>query len=161
MRYLLIPMLLYGVLYAAESGTHRKTAYGLGGKWVTDYKRALQSAKTNDKLILADFTGSDWCPWCVKLKKEVFADAKFKDWAKGRVVLVELDFPMRKRQSASLRAQNRSLARKYGIRGYPTVLVIDKNEKVLRRWGYFPGGFGKWVDGLTEDAPALESLKRD
>jgi len=161
MRYLLVSMLVCGVVVAAGSGTRTKTAYGLNGKWVTDYKRALASAKANDKLILADFTGSDWCGWCVKLKKEVFSDPKFKAWAKGRVILLELDYPRRKRQSASLKAQNQQLARKYQIRGFPTILVIDKSEKVLRKWGYYQGGFESWVDGMIKGAPGLESLKRD
>ncbi len=160
MRYLLIPMLLSGLLYAAESGTQPKTVYGLDGKWVTDYKRALASAKANDKLILANFTGSDWCPWCMKLKEEVFSDSEFEAWAKGRVVLLEVDYPRRKPQSESLKAQNRELATKYKIGGFPTVLVIDKGEKVLRQWGYYPGGFEKWVDGMVKGGPGLESLKR-
>ncbi len=70
--------------------------------WVDDYKKAQEEAKTNNKFILLNFTGSDWCGWCIKFDKEVFSQPQFKDYAHNNLVLVELDFPRRKPQSPDL-----------------------------------------------------------
>src|SRR5262245_50368855 len=95
------------------------------GGWQTDYKAALKQAKQESKLVLADFTGSDWCPWCIKLHKEVFDTPEFKEWAAKRVVLLELDFPRKKELSDELKKQNADLRDKLGIKGYPTVVFFD------------------------------------
>ena len=110
-----------------------------------DYKKALAKSKATGKPILADFTGSDWCGWCIKLKKEVFSTPKFSEWAKKNVILLELDYPRRKPQSNLIKSQNASLAEKYGISGYPTILFLDSKGKVIGRYGYDSGGPDKWT----------------
>ncbi len=114
--------------------------------WMTSYKEALDKAKAEKKPILADFTGSDWCGWCIKLKNEVFATDEFKKWATENVVLLEIDFPRRKPQNEELKKQNQELQRKFGIRGYPTIIFIDAEEKVLGKSGYLPGGPKNWIE---------------
>ena len=96
------------------------------GGWDDDYEKALARAKTEKKLVLLDFTGSDWCGWCIKLEKEVFSKPEFKTYAKENLVLVEVDFPQGKRQSAKLKAQNEKLQKEFGIQGYPTLIVLKK-----------------------------------
>ena len=64
--------------------------------WVTGYEAALATAKAEKKLVLADFTGSDWCGWCKKLKAEVFDQPAFQEWAQKNVVLLELEYPASK-----------------------------------------------------------------
>ena len=71
-------------------------------KWYIDFEKAAQVSLQTGKPILADFTGSDWCGWCIKLK-EVFNTPKFKDWAEKNVVLLELDYPRRKQQDEKLK----------------------------------------------------------
>src|SRR5882672_6835374 len=75
-------------------------------KWLTDAKKAQEQAKAEKKLVLLDFTGSDWCGWCIRLNKEVFSKPEFQDYAAKNLVLVEVDFPRSKTQSAELKAQN-------------------------------------------------------
>ncbi|PYL67575.1 MAG: hypothetical protein DMF20_03065 [Verrucomicrobia bacterium] len=75
--------------------------------WLTDYKQAQQQAKANNKILLLDFTGSDWCGWCKKFDREVLLKPEFKDFARDNLVVVELDFPRGKPQTAELRKQNR------------------------------------------------------
>ena len=115
-------------------------------KWHTDYEKALAEAKKQDKVVLADFTGSDWCGWCIKLKKEVFDTPEFKTWADENVVLLELDFPNSKPQPAELKKQNKELQKKFSIRGYPTIVFISAEGKELGRTGYKKGGPKVWTD---------------
>lgn len=125
----------------AEQATHDQI-------WMTDFKQAQQLSLDTGKPLLVNFTGSDWCGWCIKLKKEVFSKADFQSWASEEVILVELDFPRRKRISAELRVQNEGLAREYGIRGFPTVLLLDGKGKVLGKTGYVPGGPSAFIQSV-------------
>jgi len=113
--------------------------------WGVGWKAAADQATATKKPILADFTGSDWCGWCIKLKKEVFSTPEFAAWAKDKVVLLEVDFPNAKPQPEALKAENRGLAEKYAIEGFPTILVLDASGKELGRLGYLAGGPAVWI----------------
>src|SRR3954466_2554744 len=80
-------------------------------KWLTDLPKAQAQAKKENKLVMLDFTGSDWCIWCKKLNAEVFSKPEFADYAKKNLVLVEVDFPNGKEQSAELKKANQELAK--------------------------------------------------
>src|SRR5258705_10778383 len=82
-------------------------------KWTTDLPKAQAQAKTEKKLVLMDFTGSDWCGWCIKLHKEVFSPQDFADYAKKNLVLVEVDFPITKEQLVALKKANKGFQYKY------------------------------------------------
>ena len=111
-----------------------------GEGWETDFSKAKARAAEKNLPILIDFTGSDWCGWCIRLDDEVFSQAAFKKYAKENLVLFIADFPQSKPQSAKVRAQNKILASKYGIRGYPTIILVDIEGKVLGTTGYKEGG---------------------
>ena len=108
--------------------------------WSEEYDKALAQAKADKKLVLLDFTGSDWCGWCIKLDKEVFSQAEFTEYAKKNVVLVELDYPRSKEQSKEIKAQNAKLQGEYMIKGYPTIIVLNSEGKKVGELGYQPGG---------------------
>src|SRR5580700_8864165 len=91
--------------------------------WTEDYEKAVEKAKTENKNLLLDFTGSDWCGYCMALQKEVFSTPKFKTWAHENVVLVEVDFPHHQ-QSQKLKQQNSDLKGKYPTRGFPTIVIV-------------------------------------
>jgi thioredoxin-related protein len=106
--------------------------------WTNDYAKAVETAKAENKKLLLDFTGSDWCGFCKLLDKEVFSTPQFKDWAKN-FVLVQVDFP-RAPLSPQLQAQNNDLKSKYPVTGYPTIVIMDASGNVLaRQVGYHPG----------------------
>lgn len=113
--------------------------------WTTDYDAALAQAKKEKKLVIADFTGSDWCGWCIKLKSEVFDQPEFLAWAKENAVLLELDFPHGKELPAELKKQNEMLRERFKITGYPTIVFLDASGKFLGRGGYVEGGPAKWI----------------
>jgi protein disulfide-isomerase len=106
--------------------------------WYTSFDEAMRESARTGKPVLADFTGSDWCHWCVKLKKDVFQKQEFLDWASQNAVLLELDYPKRTPQDAALRRQNEKLLDRYEISGYPTVLMLDSQGNVLGKLGYMP-----------------------
>ena len=130
-------MLTLGILLAGSARAE--------GAWLTSWDEAVKQSKSTGKPILIDFTGSDWCGWCIKLKKEVFDTAEFQAWAKKRVILLECDFPQNKPQSAQVKKQNEELSTKYNIEGYPTILFVDAKGAVLGQYGYDEGGPKTWT----------------
>jgi len=109
--------------------------------WLTDLPKAEAQAKAENKIILMDFTGSDWCGWCIKFKKEVLDTKEFQEYAAKNVVLVELDYPNKKEQSADLKKANADLKKQYKVNGFPTLVVLDKDGKEIgRQVGYSKGG---------------------
>jgi len=116
--------------------------------WQTDYVAAKAKAKKEHKLLLIDFTGSDWCGWCKKLKKEVFSQKLFQEQAPQEFILVELDFPQKTKIDDKLIAQNRKLAKEFGISGYPSIILADANGVEFARTGYKAGGPQAYLDHL-------------
>ena len=117
--------------------------------WLTDLDEGIKVAKAEKKAILVDFTGSDWCGWCIRLKKEVFDQKEFAV-ATNDFVLVELDYPQKKKQSAEVKAKNKVLAEKFGIEGFPTILLLDANGEPFAQTGYEAGGPVKYLAHLAE-----------
>ncbi|MFY9984750.1 MAG: thioredoxin family protein [Chthoniobacterales bacterium] len=119
--------------------------------WQTDFTQASQQAAQQHKYMLLDFTGSDWCPWCIKMDKEVFSQSQFSDFALKNLILVKLDFPRKTAQSPAEKNQNTDLAKKYGIEGFPTYILLDPNGKEVRRQvGYLQGGATAFIDWLGQ-----------
>jgi thioredoxin-related protein len=123
-----------------------------GEGWLTNIEKAKELAKKEKKAVLVEFTGSDWCPPCKALKKNVFNSAEFKAYAKKHLVLVELDFPRDKSKVSKEQATyNREQAKTFAVRGYPTIILMDADGKELtKKVGY----------GRTSVAKYIESLKK-
>jgi thioredoxin-related protein len=137
---LFIAALIVFSLFALKIFVPQSIAEGVTPGWLTDYKKAMETARSEKKTVLLDFTGSDWCVWCIKLRKEVFETAEFSKYASNNLVLVEVDFPNGKPQSDELRKQNRELQEQFGIEGFPKIVVLNSEGKLLGRTGYVPGG---------------------
>ena len=121
-----------------------------GVDWMTDYEKALDKAKAENKMVLLDFTGSDWCGWCIKLNNEVFSQKEFQDYASDNLILVELDFPRNKRIPRRTQRQNNELQAKYGIRGFPTIIVLNSEGEKVGQLGYIRGGPEAFVAELRK-----------
>lgn len=117
--------------------------------WLTDLDAGIKVAKAEKKAILVDFTGSDWCGWCIRLKKEVFDQKEFAAVTKD-FVLVELDYPQKKKQSPEEKAKNKAWAEKFAIEGFPTILLMDSNGEPFAQTGYQEGGPVKYLAHLAE-----------
>lgn len=118
--------------------------------WIEDYEAAKKKAATENKAMLVNFTGSDWCGWCKRLDREVFSKEEFAEFADKNLVLVKVDFPRYKQQSQEQRRSNWSLQSKYGVQGYPTILLVSSKEDILLSTGYRPGGAGAYIDHLKD-----------
>lgn len=131
------------------SATIQQTAYETAVAdpvWHDSLSTAIAEAQSNDKLILANFTGSDWCHFCVKLKDEVFKKPEFKAWASDNVVLLEIDFPKRTQLPPEIQKQNDMLQSQFNISSYPTVLLLDAEGNVRAKMGYERGKSpSQWV----------------
>jgi protein disulfide-isomerase len=142
-------MLLAATLFAAPKG------------FIEKFDDAMAQAKKENKLVFALFTGSDWCPWCVYLEKEVTSQKEFLTDASKKFVLLFLDFPQDKSKvSEEIAKQNRELATKYGVRGFPTVLILDENGKEVGKTGYRRGGAKPYVEHLNELAQEARKSAR-
>ena len=122
--------------------------------WGTDLPTALNQARSENKLVLLDFTGSDWCGWCIKFDHDVLSTDKFAGYAKNKLVLVKLDFPHHKPQSDALKRANQELATRYHVDGFPTYVLLNFAGKELgRQVGYAEGGpdaFIAELDGFSK-----------
>jgi thiol:disulfide interchange protein len=117
--------------------------------WREDLPGALKQAQSENKLVLLDFTGSDWCPWCIKFDQEVLSTGKFASYAANKLELVKLDFPRSTPQSDDRKRANAILAKQFGVDGYPTYVLLNAAGKELgRQVGYREGGPDAFVGEL-------------
>jgi thiol-disulfide isomerase/thioredoxin len=119
-------------------------------RWFADFDQATDVARSAGKDLLVDFTGSDWCPWCVKLHEEVFAFDSFLDAAEKSYVLVSLDYPRSEEAKKKVPnpARNAELAQRYRIGAYPTVLLVTVAGDAYAKTGFQEGGPEKYVESL-------------
>ena len=142
----------------AQSGVIKSDYKAHAKGWLVDINEAYALSKKTGKPIMANFTGTDWCGWCVKLKREVFDTPAFKAWAVKTVVLIELDFPRKFKLPENIKQQNYNLSKAFNVTGYPTIWVFNlgKDEKgqftidALGKTGYVKGtaAFTSGVDAM-------------
>jgi protein disulfide-isomerase len=116
--------------------------------WQTNLENAIAQAKKENKAVLVNFTGSDWCVWCKRLSSEVFSQKEFSEYAKDNLVLVMLDFPRSIQQTNETKNYNNSLAKKYGIQGFPTILIFNNKGDLVATTGYQQGGATNYVEHI-------------
>ena len=130
---------------AAENGTH-------GVAWERDWTKATARAKAEGKDLLINFTGSDWCGWCIKLEEEVFSKGDFAQKAGEKFVFVFLDFP----NDPALQKQvidpatNQRLKKQYGVSGFPTIVLTNADGKAWAQLGYRRGGPEAYLSYVDE-----------
>jgi thioredoxin-related protein len=130
--------------------------------WLNDFTKAQAQAKAEGKFVLVNFTGSDWCGWCIKLRKDVFLKAEFEAYAKSNLVLLEIDFPKRRPLPPPVQHHNQKLAEQFQVQAYPTLIVLDAQGTKLGRVSYGTGGpkpFISEVEKLIRPQPELIPTK--
>ena len=159
----LIGLFFVSVVSQAQTNNSQFTKAQDDG-WLVNIEEAYQVSKQTNRPILANFTGSDWCGWCKRLRAEVFSKPEFKKWAKDNVILLELDFPRRKRLPDPQMQQNRGLQQAFRVTGYPTIWVFDLEKPeteqsfqihALGKTGYVRGG----ADNFTQQIDKMISRK--
>ena len=131
------------------TAAQRGTAHPATAMWREDLPGAMSQAQSDGKLVLLDFTGSDWCPWCIKFDHDVLSMPEFAAYASTRLELVRLDFPRRTPQDPALKQANQALAQKYNVDGYPTYVLLSADGRELgRQVGYLDGGPNAFISEL-------------
>lgn len=119
--------------------------------WHTDLEKAKAAAKKSKKPIFVEFLGSDWCPPCIMMEKEVYSKKEFKEYARKNLVLVKVDFPRTKELPEKQQEHNRKWAMEYKVEYLPTMVIVDAAGKELKRLGgYQPGGVEKFVEQIEK-----------
>src|SRR5690606_29620506 len=130
-----------GAAAETEAGTKAEAQPVEAAKWITDYETALSQAREQGKSVLMNFTGSDWCPPCKLLKRDVFETEEFAAYAAENLILLELDFPRSFEQPAALAKQNQTLLGTYETEVFPTLILLNsQGTEVRRTMGYMRGG---------------------
>ena len=124
--------------------------------WTTDLEKAFKQAKEEKKSVLVEFTGSDWCPPCIAMRKNVFSKKEFVDEASKKYILVELDFPNGDKE---VKKKNEPYAEKYKIEGFPTVILFNSDGKEFTR--FFASEFPKTDLFIEHINKALEKKDLD
>ncbi len=119
-------------------------------EWMTDLEAAKAKAAAENKAVLVDFTGSDWCGWCIRLRKQVLDTPAFETYAKDKFVLMEVDVPQNPKFDQKLLQRNRQICDQYNVSGFPTILVITPKGDVV-------GGFSGYVASTAEAAEPLNA----
>ena len=118
--------------------------------WNLDYNRALEISRKTGKPVFAFFTGSDWCGWCIKLDQEILSRKEMERYLNQNFILFKADFPRRNPPPKHIMAFNQKLMEKYGVRGYPTIIILDGRGKKLGQTGYMRGGSAAMIRTLDK-----------
>lgn len=134
----------------AKKPTTAAPAAGAAEKsdWLTNFKQAQAKAKADGKLLLVDFTGSDWCPPCIMLDRQVFSRPEFAEYARKNLVLLKIDFPRRRQLSNEQKVHNDDLAYRFRIEVFPTIVLLDSQGRQVGQLGYMPGGPAAFIAEL-------------
>ncbi len=119
--------------------------------WAADLSKALEQAKAENKIVLLDFTGSDWCVWCMKFDNDVLSQPEFASYAKTNLTMVMLDFPNAIKQTESLKKSNQGLQAKFKVDGFPTYVALNPDGREIgRQVGYLAGGPQAFITELEK-----------
>jgi protein disulfide-isomerase len=141
-RSLLLLFLLKVVLHAPPAFA--------ATEWLTDLAKAQAKSQSGGKFVLIHLSGSYWCGWCMKLRKDVFVKPEFESYAKSNLVLVRIDFPRRTKQSTELAMNNRMLAQQFQVQGYPTLVLLDSIGSRLGTVSYGHGGAKQFISDVEK-----------
>lgn len=150
MKDILLKTLLFAALLSALALSAAEP------KWFDNFEKAKESAKERSLPILALFSGSDWCPACIKLESAVLSQKEFKDYAEGSIVPFLADFPQGRKLPPGIVSQNNMLLGKYEVEGFPTILLLDAKGNVTAQTGYggeSPAEFVELLKNLMKKAP--------
>lgn len=135
-----------GFLLGAETKEQDKAAV----RWTTDFAEAAALAKKTGRPLFLFFTGSDWCGWCTKLEKEVLENREFIGAAADKFIFVKLDYPMKKKLDSETAKQNEALQKRFAVRSFPTVVLLDSEQQPIGTTGYRSGGGRQYAAHLMK-----------
>ncbi|MFC1745631.1 thioredoxin family protein [Candidatus Riflebacteria bacterium] len=146
--YKVILMFTFFIIISSSILQALENKEGDSVNWTQIYAEAALKAKEQNKVLFVYFSGSDWCYWCKKLHTEVLTQKAFTDFAGENFVLLLCDFPKKTELPPHIKKQNKALAKKYNVKGVPTIILLDSTEKMLGRTGYREGGAETYIEHL-------------
>ncbi len=132
-------------------------APAFSAQWSSDLEAAKKQAAAENKLVLIEFTGSDWCTYCIKLNKEVLSAPAFEEYIKPAFIPVQIDVPIRKSFDQELLKRNKEICKQYKVPGYPTLMVLTPQGRVV---GGFRGDPGNGIEGVKKHLNAAQKFAR-
>lgn len=129
--------------------------------WMTDFQAAKDAAKKQNKPLFVFFTGSDWCPWCIKMDSQILSTPEFQQALAQKLIFVKIDFPRNSPQDDATREQNKKLSKSFEVQGFPTVILLDPNGARIDKMGFQAGGGEKYAQKVLDalDAYNKKSAK--
>ncbi|MBS0634791.1 MAG: thioredoxin family protein [Verrucomicrobia bacterium] len=118
--------------------------------WTTDFQAAKAAAKQQNKPMFVFFTGSDWCPWCVKMDSQILSTPEFQQALAQKLIFVKIDFPRSSPQDDATREQNKKLKHQFDIQGFPTIILLDPNGARIEKMGFQAGGGAKYAQKVID-----------
>lgn len=151
MKYAVVFMVAFFGCVTSQLLGDNPTATQNSIRWFTNYEEALNESKNTSKPLILFFTGKDWCVWCNKLEKEVFDTQEFAAQAGNSFVFLKLDFPSQSALPPQQNAQNKQLQKKYNVRSFPTLIVLDSTgQQQIGTTGYRSGGGAAYAAHLKK-----------
>ncbi len=151
---------LFTALVFYFSGAQAAQDEGKKIAWLTDYEKAVQLSRAASKPIVLFFTGSDWCGWCNKLEKEALDTEEFANSAADSLIFVKINFPMKSKLDSKTAQQNETLQKKFGVRSFPSVIVVDPEQQALGVTGYRAGGGKQYAQHLHKMVSEYTAYKK-
>lgn len=150
---------LAGMLAAIFAGFTASGPVAAMESWLTDYEEAMAAADRTDRPVLVLFTGSDWCPHCKTLEDSVLSTETFRTWAEDNVVLLMIDLPQNG-ISQEVRNRRSQVCIKYGVRTFPSVLLLKPDgSKLASQTGYTGQSTETWLTKFQEHMPARKAAE--
>ena len=119
-------------------------------QWHTNFDKAAALSQSLEKPMVLFFTGSDWCSWCKKLEKEALNTKEFANATADKFIFLKLDFPRSAQIDPALKAQNKRLQEQYQVRGFPTIVLLNAQQKPIGLTGYRAGGGSNYASHLLK-----------
>ncbi len=126
--------------------------------WMTDFDAAKALAKAQSKPMFVFFTGSDWCPWCIKMDTQILSTPEFQQALAQKMIFVKVDFPRQTKLDKATKDQNEKLSKTYEIQGFPTVILLDSNGQKIEKLGFQAGGGAKYAQKVLDILQSYKGL---
>lgn len=143
---------LFGASSASAANTNEQSLTSAVSEinWMTDYNAAKALANKESKPMFLFFTGSDWCPWCMKMDQQILSTPEFQQALSQKVIFVKVDFPRQTKLDKATKEQNDKLSKTFGIQGFPTVILLDSNGQRIDKIGFQSGGGAKYAQKVLD-----------
>ncbi len=148
--YILLTTLIaaFGSVHCAEAQAETQVVSQIN--WTTNFDAAKKQAQAESKPMFVYFTGSDWCPWCIKMDSQILSTPEFQQALAQKMIFVKVDFPRKSPQDQATKDQNQKLSNEFGIQGFPSVIILDSKGQKIEKMGFQSGGGANYAKKVQD-----------